>query len=114
MEAIKPLSTLQAFDKQKNEIEQEGIRRSTAEAEKADVILLIYDGSRKLTTSEKEVYLTILKQHKNKTIVIRNKIDLGCLGNQLSDHHEIPFSCKEKRNNQPLEHAIEKKDSQPL
>jgi len=56
-------------------IEQEGIKRSFAEASQADVILLVLDGARAITPSEREVYETIIEQYKNKIILIRNKSD---------------------------------------
>ena len=37
-------------------VEQQGIARSYQEAESADVVLLIVDGSRTLTASEQQVY----------------------------------------------------------
>jgi tRNA modification GTPase len=57
-------------------IEQEGIKRSYAEAQKADIILLVFDGSKNLTSQEYEVYMQLLKSYNCKIIVISNKADL--------------------------------------
>lgn len=66
-----------------NEIEREGITRSLDEAQKADIILLIADGSRDLSNQEQAVYLDLYNRYKNKIIPIRNKIDLP--------QHPLPF-----------------------
>lgn len=60
-----------------NEIEKEGIRRSLQEAHKADIILLVMDGSQELSNQEKEVYREIYATHQHKVISIINKTDLG-------------------------------------
>lgn len=57
-------------------IEQEGIKRSIEEAQKADLIILIYDGSRAMTEEENKVYTHLLNEFSNKCILIANKIDL--------------------------------------
>jgi len=59
-----------------NVIEKEGVRRSYAEAELADLVLLVVDGSRQLTPDERRVYQQICEKHKDKTIVVHNKSDL--------------------------------------
>lgn len=92
-----------------NNIEQEGIRRSTEEANNADIILLVYDGSKKLNHEEQSTYLNLVRQYKNKIIIVRNKIDLGDNGNQINEYEEINFSCKEKNNIELLEMAIKRK-----
>ena len=58
-------------------IEKEGVARSYQEAKKADIILLIMDGSRDLSKSEKEVYLDIYNSYHTKTILIQSKSDLS-------------------------------------
>jgi tRNA modification GTPase TrmE len=60
----------------KNLIEKEGVTRSFEEAQKADIILLIFDGSRALTGQETELYKEILEKYQNKIILIQNKSDL--------------------------------------
>ncbi len=57
-------------------IEQEGIKRSRQEAQKADIILLVVDGSRPLDTQEQTVYQDLYKQYQHKIILIHHKADL--------------------------------------
>ena len=57
-------------------IEIEGIERSYKEAQKADIVLLVVDGSRKLTDQETEIYQNLIKQYSSKTILLYNKTDL--------------------------------------
>lgn len=59
-----------------NIIEQEGIRRSFEEAHRADIILLVYDGSRPLHADEKQVYLDLKSNYESKIIAVHNKSDL--------------------------------------
>ncbi len=56
-------------------IEQEGIKRSYQEAEKADVILLIFDASHKLSPLESKIYMTLYQKYLSKIILIANKSD---------------------------------------
>ena len=56
-------------------IEQEGIKRSFEEAQKADIILLAYDSSAIITEEEKRVYQEIHAQHPNKIITVYTKVD---------------------------------------
>lgn len=60
----------------KDVIEQEGIRRSKQEAQKADIILLIVDGSRPLSQEELAIYQELYTVYGHKTILIKNKADL--------------------------------------
>jgi tRNA modification GTPase len=59
-----------------NVIEEEGIKRSFEEAEKADILLLVEDSSRKATTDELNFYKKIKEKFANKVIVIANKTDI--------------------------------------
>jgi tRNA modification GTPase len=56
-------------------IEQEGIERSFQETQKADCILLVYDGSRPLTEHEAPLYQKILATYQSKIIPVYNKSD---------------------------------------
>lgn len=58
-------------------IEQEGIKRSYQEAESADIILLVIDGSRPHTPQEEEIYSTLKKNHNRKLFTIVTKNDLA-------------------------------------
>lgn len=93
-------------------IEKEGIKRSYEEAQKADIIILIFDGSKKLTDEENYIYLDILKKYKKKTILVKNKEDLPQDNNhQLKSYYNISFSNITKENLNNLEELIEKKIS---
>ncbi len=56
-------------------IEQEGIERSYQEAEQADIVLLVIDGSRVMTPEEEFIYNTIHQKVQEKVVVIYNKND---------------------------------------
>lgn len=60
-----------------NVIEQEGIIRSYAEAQQADLILLVYDGSHELSTQEQEIYTQLAQQYADKIIAVTTKVDLA-------------------------------------
>jgi len=94
----------------KDNIEQEGIRRSLAEAEKADIILLIFDGSRKLTQQEYAVYTTLLEKHNKKIILIANKSDIGIADSSFVSN-SIAISTKTKLNIDNIDAAIQEKIS---
>lgn len=86
----------------KDIIEQEGIRRSFLEAQKADIILLIFDSSRKITEAENLVYKELIKNFYNKIIIIKNKADLPqALSNPELETDNIIISastCTDSRN----------------
>lgn len=93
-----------------NSIEQEGIRRSHLESQKADIILLVVDSSRKMTTEEKKTYKNLINTYQEKIIIINNKCDLQSISNTLPSNIEsLPFSNTEKTYVHKLEHGIEKK-----
>lgn len=56
-------------------IEQQGIERSFQEAQKADIIILVCDGTRNFSLQEQQIYQKIYEQHSEKSIVVINKID---------------------------------------
>lgn len=57
-------------------IEQEGIKRSLEEAQRADIILFVVDSSQALTVTEQDVYQKISTDFAHKIIMVNNKIDL--------------------------------------
>ena len=57
-------------------IEAEGIERSYHEAQSADVLLLVVDSSRELTSHEQAIYEHILADYGQKTILVYNKHDI--------------------------------------
>lgn len=57
-------------------VEQEGINRSYQEAQQADCILLIFDGSRLLTPQEQTIYDDLLTKYSHKILRVYTKSDL--------------------------------------
>ncbi len=57
-------------------IEAAGIQRTYKEAQKADIILLLVDGTSKTTTNELSEYQSFLKEHQGKCIILQTKADL--------------------------------------
>lgn len=91
-------------------IEREGIRRSEEEAQKADVILLVFDGSRILTSEEAEVYQSLLSNHEQKIILVHNKADLPEYDSHpLLVKAHIAISGLSKLNIEQFEKLIEEK-----
>ncbi len=83
-------------------IEKEGIRRSEAALQKADLILLLLDASRPLTSSDHEL---VARAPRTKTIVVWNKTDLAKPPESIEG---VPISAKEKKGLDELKAAIEK------
>jgi tRNA modification GTPase len=92
-------------------IEQEGIKRSKAEAHQADVILLVFDASRTITDEENVVYEELLTHYGHKTIVIHNKVDVGQVenGSLANKQNAVLISTKTKHNIDAVEKRIEEK-----
>jgi len=57
-------------------IEKEGIERSYAEANRADMVLVIVDGARKMSAEEAKAYDTLIAAHHHKALLIYTKADL--------------------------------------
>ncbi|MCF7900241.1 tRNA uridine-5-carboxymethylaminomethyl(34) synthesis GTPase MnmE [Candidatus Babeliales bacterium] len=72
--------------KTNNIVEKEGIERSFLEAKLADIVLLVWDGSRVMTTEEKAVYAEILTTYKEKTLLASNKFDAPQKKNSLFEN----------------------------
>ena len=89
-------------------IEQEGIKRSLEEAQKADIILLVFDGSKELSSETISVYLDILNKYPNKIILVQNKIDLGSnSNNSLAEKAIIKVSSLSELGIKELETAMQ-------
>jgi tRNA modification GTPase len=103
-------------------IEQLGITRSHEEAQKADIILLVFDSSHAYTPTEINVYQELFSTYNDKVIIVANKKDLALLRPSFAKATEgyegyILFADKqvyhvssfdqESINN--LEHAIQEK-----
>lgn len=84
-------------------IEKEGIRRSTKAMEEADLILIVLDASRPLSSSDCEL-LKIAPLEKR--IVVWNKIDLGPIDPTISP---LGISAKERLGLELLKKTIEEK-----
>jgi tRNA modification GTPase len=59
-------------------IEQEGIRRSHEQAELADIVLLVQDGSQTLSQTEKTAYQDLYHHYAEKCLCVITKTDLDC------------------------------------
>ncbi len=91
-------------------IEKEGIKRSHEEAHKADIILLIVDGSRALTDQEYEAYTALIKAYPKKCILIHGKADCTpAQDNSLLPECVLKVSALTGEHKDLLEHAIEQK-----
>jgi tRNA modification GTPase len=69
-------------------IEQEGIKRSLTEAHKADLVLLVIDGSRDLSPQEYQAYTSLRKAYPTKCILVQTKADCP-----RSSHNELLKDC---------------------
>ena len=91
-------------------IEQEGIKRTKQEAAKADILLLIYDGSELLSPEENKIYEELIATYQNKLLFVKNKIDLP----QQQQNFKTIVSCfeistKNNLNIVAIEQAIQQK-----
>lgn len=77
-------------------IEQEGIQRSYQEIERADIALIVFDGSRSITSEEKEIYDAMIKAYNHKALIVINKADLQC---QLSEAYNTSLFVSSANNN---------------
>lgn len=91
-------------------IEQMGIIRSKQEAQKADIILLVFDGSQTLSNAECSVYQELMDTYADKIIIITNKADLPQQPNQVINNQIIYSVCTADKNSiNPIENAIQDK-----
>ncbi len=94
-------------------IELQGIKKSLEEAHKADIILLIVDGSRALSAAELEAYTTIQKKYPTKCILVHTKADcIASPDNQLIADCAIKVSSITGENKEQLQTLMEKKISE--
>ena len=89
-------------------IEGAGIERSYKEAKKADIILLVIDGSAKLSTSEKEVYNDLLSLYTSKIIPVHSKSDMPQIDHDLFSNH-LKVSSHQDDSIAALDQAIKAK-----
>jgi len=91
-------------------IEQMGINRSHEEAQKADIIVLVFDGSQKLSIAEKQVYQELLNNYRDKIIIVTNKADLPQQAHTiLTNETMYTVSTHDKTGIQLIENAIQAK-----
>ena len=91
-------------------IEQEGIKRSHEEAHKADIILLVVDGSRALTRQELKAYNDFTNAYPKKCILIHNKADCPpAEDNTLLSTCTLKVSALTGEHKESLEQLIEQK-----
>lgn len=88
-------------------IEQEGIKKSLDEAAKADIILLILDGSRIINSQEEGIYKNLIKDYDKKIILISNKSDVKI--DKYNFENIIEISALTKNNFKELENSIDLK-----
>lgn len=75
-------------------VEQEGIRRSKAAIQAADLILMVLDGTKQIGDEERELIAFLPKE---KTIAVWNKADLPShTHTQTLFPHSLPISAKER------------------
>lgn len=89
-------------------IESAGIERSYKEAHKADVVLLIVDGSRELTSQELEVYNRLIQDYDSKIILVRSKSDFPQKARKLPSE-QVSISCNQPDSVQNLKKIIQGK-----
>lgn len=91
-------------------IEQEGIKRSFEEAQKADIVLLVCDGSQQLMPQEEAIYQELIAQHEHKIILVQTKHDLcTAFAPTLFGQPVIAVSSKTGAHITALEESIEQK-----
>lgn len=91
-------------------IEQIGIQKSHEQAHKADIILLVFDGSHDLSAAETVVYQELLHTYGDKIITVINKADLPQHPHSLVETmRTYPASSQDKKSILAIEEAIEEK-----
>lgn len=91
-------------------IEQMGIMRSRQEAHKADIILLVFDGSQALSASEEAVYQELIDSYDDKVIMVINKTDLPQQKNSIiRNNPTCAVTTQSKAHIAALEDAIQHK-----
>ncbi len=86
-------------------VEKEGIRRSKAAMQQADLLLLLLDASRPLSPSDHELLAVAPKA---KTILVWNKIDIAPPSAPIEWENVVHISAKEKQGLDTLREAIDR------
>lgn len=92
-------------------VERKGIERSLEQAALADIIILVYDGSRLLTPQEEAVYESIMSKYSLKVITVRSKSDLPLAlhCNEKINSPMIPVATNDEQSIKHLETTIQSK-----
>ncbi len=90
-------------------IEQEGIKRSFQEAQKADIILLIIDGSEPVKQNELIIYQKLINDYAHKIIALATKSDLKKYEHVINDVPFLPVSVMSGQNIENLQKIIAQK-----
>jgi len=99
-------------------VEQQGVARAWQEAQGADIVLLVWDTTQDLNSKQLDLYRNIIEQHKNKIILVLNKIDkmitnvedvLEVFPNEVE---YIMTSAKNKQGVEKLEDCVQRKIQQ--
>lgn len=90
-------------------IEQEGINRSYQEAQLADCILLVIDGSQTIATAQQAIYDDLREKYKQKLIIVKTKADLNQNSSNFASAIAISVSVFDKNSIKALETVIEQK-----
>lgn len=94
----------------KDMIEKEGIKRSHQEAHKADIVILVVDGSRAMTVQEQAIYDDLYQKYQNKIVLVATKSDLPPVDNSFMEtkrYHSI--STQDKNELALIEDTIQEK-----
>jgi tRNA modification GTPase len=96
-------------------IEQQGIKRSLAQAQEADIILLVFDTSKRQTSQDKSLYSSLVNQYRTKIICVLNKYDLKRKSKPiLKDITTVSVSAKTGYQIDVLHKTIEEKIEETL
>lgn len=97
--------------KTEDAVEKIGIESSYKQAALADIILLVVDGSRKITNQELSFYESLEQQYLSKIIFVQSKADMPTISNPLflKKYEWIPVSATTKMNASLIEAAITEK-----
>lgn len=90
-------------------IEQQGIKRSFQEAQQADIILLVLDNSRTLSSEEARVYQELLTQYAHKIIMVLSKVDLPSAPQSIPMAQTVACSNTQQKGINNLDEQIQAK-----
>lgn len=90
-------------------VEKEGISRSRKAAAEADVVIIVFDGSRGLGPEERAAYDELIQQFGNRAVLVVTKSDLG----NMHHHHDgITVSSMSGSGIDTLWHALDARVAQ--